>query len=345
MNRPFTIKLAVAVTIAIIGLGILELVAQTPAPAPATPAAAPTAAPAAEKPASSDKTFWQVIKQGGIMMIPLGLTSVTMIALVIDSLLKLRNDKMAPPDLVEQLRSQFRTGDYHSAYQACKGRTGMLSNVIRVGLSMLGHGRVSVESAMEDALAKEVSTLGTRVRYLSVIGVVSPMLGLTGTVIGMIHAFSVIGQSGIGDPSALAAAIGEVLVATASGLFVAIPGFAFYYVFTNRIIAVTAFVEDVVAALFRGMPYDEFTGIEIGDEAVYAAPPSTAMLERRATTGAVVPASAESVLVAQRAPGTVPSSLAACPSCQQSVAVGEAVCPNCKTELSWGGTNALDNKQ
>ena len=155
MNRSFTIKLALAATIALIGIGILELVAQTPAPAPAAPAA-PAVAPAAaaEKSAGADKTFWQVIQQGGIMMIPMGLTSVVMIALVIDSFTRLRNDKMAPPALVEQLRAQFRTGDYHAAYSACKGKPGMLSNVVRVGLGMLGHGRDSVETAMEDALAK-----------------------------------------------------------------------------------------------------------------------------------------------------------------------------------------------
>jgi biopolymer transport protein ExbB len=185
----------------------------------------------------------------------------------------LRNQKLAPPAIAQELREKFSRGDYNGAYATCKANPSVLSNVVRAGLSLLGHGKEHAERAMEDALAKEVSQLGTRIRYLSVIGVCSPMLGLTGTVLGMIRAFATLGQSGIGDPSALAAAIGEVLVATATGLFVAIPAFAFYYIFGNRIAATTAHTEDVINGLFRGMPYHLMTGIEIGDEPICAAPP------------------------------------------------------------------------
>jgi hypothetical protein len=213
---------------------------------------------------------------------------------------------------------------------------------------------------MEDALAKEVSTLGTRIRYLSVIGVVSPMLGLTGTVLGMISAFSTIGSAGIGDPSALAAAIGEVLVATATGLFIAIPAFAFYYVFSNRITAVTAFSEDVISNLFRGMPYEEFRGLEVGDEPVYAAPPNPDLYARSAPAPAEAAPVEEPVEQEEEEPVAQPVVCAAprpvakavpqvaakakrpsspkvsCPNCQQPVVVGVLACPHCQTELNWG---------
>ena len=347
MKRTPLTMLALAATI-VIGGAVFELTAQTP---PAAPAATPAAK--VEKKAGGDKTFWQVIQQGGFMMIPLGLTSVTMIALVIDGFMRLRNDKLAPPALVEQVRSQFRTGDYNGAYQSCRTNLTVFTNVVRVGLGMLSHGREACERAMEDALAKEVSTLGTRIRYLSVIGVVSPMLGLTGTVLGMIRAFSTIGSSGIGDPSALSAAIGEVLVATATGLFVAIPAFAFYYVFSNRITSVTVFAEDVISSLFRGMPYHEFAGLEVGDEPVYAASPRNGSARSRPSVLSVPePAVADAELeeTEEESPPPAPQPKVVvkpkpkravvpqvqCPSCQQPVAIGTEQCPNCQTELNWG---------
>src|ERR1051325_1448259 len=179
-----------AVFLFIVGFAVLELRAQS------QPEASAPAAAKSEKPSAKDKTFWEVIQQGGFMMIPLGLTSVTMIALVIDGLVRLRNDKLAPPALVDQVRAHFRTGDYNGAYKVCKEHPNLFTNVVRVGLGLLGHGKEATERAMEDTLAKEVSALGTRSRYLSVIGVVSPMLGLTGTVLGMNRAFATIGSSG-----------------------------------------------------------------------------------------------------------------------------------------------------
>ena len=106
-----------------------------------------------------------------------------------------------------------------------------------------------------------------------VIGVCTPMIGLLGTVTGMISAFAVLGSSGIGDPSGLSAAIGEVLVATASGLFIAIPAFGSYYWLRNRAAKVLHDIQDTLAQMLRGMPYDKLAGSHIGDEEIIAADP------------------------------------------------------------------------
>ena len=272
----------------------------------------------AEKVAPKDKTFWDVIKQGGFMMVPIGLTSVLMISLVIDAALRLRNAKLAPPILVESLQRHFQEGDYAAAYQSCKQQPCVLGAVVAAGLSMAGHGKEEAERSMGDTLAKEVSQLHTRIRYLSVIGVISPMLGLTGTVLGMIRAFATLGQSGIGDPSALAAAIGEVLVATASGLFIAIPAFATYYIFGNRITATAAYTEDSINALFRGMPYRLLDGVKIGDEPVYAAAPAAHLRSSTNTQGDDM----------------------ACPQCGKAIKYGAPKCPQCQTPLSWEQSKA-----
>ena len=110
----------------------------------------------------------------------------------------------------------------------------------------------------------------TYISYLSVIGVCTPMIGLLGTVTGMIKAFATLGASGIGDPSSLSAAIGEVLVATASGLFIAIPAFGSFYFLRNRAVKALHDIEDTVVMLFRKMPYEQAAGAYIGDEKLYA---------------------------------------------------------------------------
>ena len=114
----------------------------------------------------------------------------------------------------------------------------------------------------------------TRINYLSVIGVCTPMIGLTGTVTGMMKAFDNLGASGIGDPSGLAGAIGEVLVATASGLFIAIPAFMFFYVLRNRLQAGIHDLQEYVTALFRKMPYPQLKDCHVGEEEFFAATPN-----------------------------------------------------------------------
>jgi biopolymer transport protein ExbB len=276
-SKSFAGAFRLAALVALLGFlpSVPELRAQE-APASTEQTASP-AAQQAEQPAASahkkNKTFFEVLKDGGIVMFPLAAVSVYMLTLIIDSVRRIQNKVVCPPDIVNLLRSQFSAGDYSAAFQTCRSRACFFTNVVRAGLSMLGQGKEITEKAMEDVMAKEIASMSTRIYYLNLIGVVTPMIGLTGTVLGMMSAFKTLGTSGIGDPSALAGAIGEVLVATATGLFVAIPGFASYYFFRNRIQAVSSYTEEVINNLFRGMPYAYLAGMNIGDDPVYAAIP------------------------------------------------------------------------
>jgi len=141
------------------------------------------------------------------------------------------------------------------------------------------------ETAMSEELAKENSNVQTKLSYLSVIGVCTPMIGLLGTVTGMMSAFSTLGTSGSGDPSSLAGAIGEVLIATASGLFIAIPAFAFFYYLRNRAAGAMHVIEDTVNSLFRKMPYELLHGVHIGDEELFAAAPNWVQAEHAGQHG------------------------------------------------------------
>jgi biopolymer transport protein ExbB len=221
-----------------------------------------------------NKTLWTALVEGGVIMIPIGLVSVGMCSLIVLGFLTLRRKKLVPDEQVEALRKYFMEGDYQGAVEYCRQHPGFFADTVYTGLLCVGQGKEMTERAMEDTLAKGIASASTRNYYLNLIGVVTPMLGLTGTVLGMMKAFSTLGTSGIGDPSALAGSIGEVLVATASGLFIAIPAFTFYYVFRNWITGATAYCEDHINTLFRGMPYHEMEGVYFGAEPIFAASPN-----------------------------------------------------------------------
>ena len=238
--------------------------AQEAAPAEGAPA----------KPKTASKTLLEVIKDGGVIMIPIGAVSAAMCTLIVLGFITLRRKKLVPDEQVAALRHYFQQGDYQGAVEYCRQHPGFFTDTVYTGLLCVGQGKEVAERAMEDTLAKGIAGLSTRNYYLNLIGVITPMLGLTGTVLGMMNAFATLKTSGIGDPSALAGSIGEVLVATASGLFIAIPAFTFYYVFRNWITAATAYCEDNINTLFRGLPYHDMERVYFGAEPIFAARPN-----------------------------------------------------------------------
>ena len=220
------------------------------------------------------KTLWEQIKEGGWVMVPIGLCSVATLYLIGDGVIRTSRKRVAPPGHEQSVKALFRQGDYVGAYNYCKENPSPLTNVLRVGISLLGDGKPNAEEGMMGELQKENANMNTYISYLSVIGVCTPMIGLLGTVTGMIKAFANLGSAGIGDPSGLSAAIGEVLVATASGLFIAIPAFGAFYYLRNRASASIHHIQDVINSAFRKMPYESLAGVHIGDEELYAAIPN-----------------------------------------------------------------------
>lgn len=235
----------------------------------AQPAAKPADAPAVHA-----KTLWAQIKEGGWVMFPIGAVSMLTFYLIGDGFIRITSPKkMLPANQVETVKNYFRCGKYVEAYHYCKVQDSAFANVARVAISSLGEGKTATEEAIVAEMTRENSRIQTFVSYLSVIGVCAPMIGLLGTVTGMIRAFAVLGSAGIGDPSSLSQAIGEVLVATASGLFIAIPAFGSYYWLRNRGAKVLHDIQDTLAHILRKMPYEKLAGAHIGDEEIVAADP------------------------------------------------------------------------
>ncbi|CAN5397933.1 hypothetical protein BH20VER3_BH20VER3_04200 [soil metagenome] len=239
----------------------------------ATPGFGQAASPAPE-PGVHSKTLWAQIKEGGWVMFPIALCSIATLYLIGDGIMRTSRKKAAPVEQEEALKTLFRQGDYVGAHNYCKTNPSPLTNVLRIGIGLLGEGKQVAEEGMMGELAKENSHMQTYISYLSVIGVCAPMIGLLGTVTGMIKAFAKLGSSGIGDPSGLSAAIGEVLVATASGLVIAIPAFGAFYFLRNRATDAIHHIQDVVNSLFRKMPYESLAGVHLGDDELFAATPN-----------------------------------------------------------------------
>ncbi len=269
-NRSLVHLLAIVLVLA----GLSRLPAQDAAPAATPTAPDTTAQPTASSSPAATKTLWQQIVEGGWVMIPIGACSIATVYLIGDGIIRTGRNRLAPLGHEKQIQELFQQGDYVGAYQYCKTNRSALTNVLRVGISLLGEGKQIAEEGMIGELAKENSHLQTWISYLSVIGVCSPMIGLLGTVTGMIRAFATLGSSGIGDPSSLSSAIGEVLTATASGLFIAIPAFMAFYFLRNRATAALHQIQDIIAGLFRKMPYEAMAGVHIGDDVIYAAQPN-----------------------------------------------------------------------
>jgi biopolymer transport protein ExbB len=220
------------------------------------------------------KTFLDTLKDGGWCMWPIGGFSIATVWLIIDIWLRTGTKKMSPAEDVQAARQTFIAGDYVGAYQAMKAAASPFAQVVRATLASVGYGKDATEEALLAEVEKINSTLQTRINYLSVIGVCTPMVGLLGTVSGMRGAFSSLGSSGIGDPAKLSAHIGEVLIATASGLFIAIPAFMGFYFLRNKLQGSIHTLQEMAESLFRNAPYEYLKDADVGQEETYAALPN-----------------------------------------------------------------------
>ena len=207
--------------------------------------AAMAAEAGAEAAVSVEKTtLWMMIRQGGWAMIPLGLLSMAMVYFIVQNFLALREKTLLRPDLIPEFIELMKEKKIVEAHSLCKENVTLFTYVFQAGLERCSVNREinfeKVKEGISEASIEEITTYMKPIDYLSIIGAVAPMVGLLGTVSGMIKAFQTIGAQGMGKPEALAGNIGEALVTTATGLIVAIPAMLFYYYFRNSFIKSTA---------------------------------------------------------------------------------------------------------
>lgn len=178
--------------------------------------------------------MWELIGTGGWVMAPIILSSILAIAIVIERIWILRETRVAPAQLVPEVWRLVAT-DSLGPVSLRRLRAGSpLGRVIAAGLSHAGGSRARMLERIEETGRVEAMQLERHLNTLGTIAAVTPLLGLLGTVIGMIEVFSTIDAAGLGDNRALAGGIGEALVTTGAGLIVAIPTVAVHRYLRGR---------------------------------------------------------------------------------------------------------------
>lgn len=172
---------------------------------------------------------------GGMTMYVLLFLSVVMLAFVLERLFRLRRKAITPAGLAERADSLWEEGRYEDIEQLCERNDSTLSRVLAFMVRHRGEDTSEVNQAIGDIAAADLQIHSMLTYPLAAVGTIAPLLGLFGTVLGMIEAFEMVQQAGeLGNPSMLAGGIVKALVTTAFGLFVAIPALLAYHVFKWR---------------------------------------------------------------------------------------------------------------
>jgi len=197
---------------------------------------------------------WMWIREGGVVMYPILLSSVVALAIFLERLYSLRRSKVIPHGFVQELEAfKERGGEREALLSLCERYDSALARVIKAGVERISYGLAEVAHAVEGMGQHEAALLSTNLRMMGVISNLAPMLGLLGTVLGMIHAFSVIARAGTGRPELIASGISEALLTTAAGLIVAIPTLAGYHYLKGKIDRYVVEMEEVALSFLEGL--------------------------------------------------------------------------------------------
>ena len=195
--------------------------------------------------------MFELFRAGGPLMWVILICSIVAVTIIIERFLTLREKQVAPGSLRNQILDLVRSGKISTNKLKVIENHSPLGRVYAAGLSNIGHGRDAMREALEETGKHVVHDLGRYLNALGTIASITPLIGLLGTVIGMIDVFSKIADNGIGDPNVLSGGISVALITTASGLSVGIPCLMFYRFFRNRITELTITLEENALALLE----------------------------------------------------------------------------------------------
>lgn len=253
-----TSKILSVVAIGLLAVGSFltlthDLKAQAPAAAPSAAAQPDTVAAddTAQKP--KGQSFLDIVLGGGaldkLIWFLIFLTSAATLGLIIDAIITIRANKIMPPFLVDQVRNALNQGDLGAALEACNASPGPFSNILMAGFNNVSEGFEVIMDSVSSAADMENEKLMQRVNYLNLCGAIAPMLGLMGTVTGMVSAFATLASAqGAAKAQMLAMSISTALYTTAVGLLISIPAILAYTFIKNNAAKIILSME--------GMTYD-----------------------------------------------------------------------------------------
>lgn len=206
---------------------------------------------------SQEITVMMMIRWGGAILWFTMFLGFIAFVMAVYFLLTVNTKREVPPVFVRRVLTQLRSGDLRGAYQLCENRDELLARVVRAGLKMSGHDRYVIQEAMESEGERGVTALWQKISYLNNIGVIAPLLGLLGTVWGMVLAFSSIASDNTQVRGMVVAEnVSKALITTVGGLIVAIPCMGIYFFLRGRVVKIIAEVEatasEVIELLAKG---------------------------------------------------------------------------------------------
>jgi biopolymer transport protein ExbB len=187
--------------------------------------------------------MFEIVKSGGIVMVPIILCSILAVAITLERLWTLRDQKVVPEELTDKIWQWVENRSLSDKQIMALQQHSPLGRVLAAGLANRYRDRLVMMEAIEDAGRHVMHDLERYLNTLATIASISPLPGLLGTVMGMIRTFRAVTIAGIGDPSALAGGIAEALVTTAGGLIVAIPSLVAYRYLRGKVDALVIDME------------------------------------------------------------------------------------------------------
>lgn len=174
--------------------------------------------------------------RGGFMMVPILLGSILALTIVIERLWALQKSRIVPVDFIKRMQDMLGQGKHSEAISACRENDTHMARVLAAGLEQQSRPRAEIVEALELAGRKESSSLSRWVGALGAIAALEPLMGLLGTVLGLIESFQEVEKlKVVGNPSVVASGVWQALITTAAGLIIAIPTYAMYRYFRSRV--------------------------------------------------------------------------------------------------------------
>lgn len=208
--------------------------------------------------------MFEIILAGGWLMLPIMLCSVAVIAISVERYWSLNPAKIAPRTLLAQVWSWIKNNQIDATRLRELKQSSPLGQILAAGLSNSRHGRDVMKDSIQEAASQVIHQLEKYVGLLGTIAAIAPLLGLLGTVFGMIKVFSAIMmEGGGGNTTALAGGISEALITTAAGLSVAIPAMIFHRFFLRRIDSIVVIMEEESIKLVDALHSDRRVDVKL----------------------------------------------------------------------------------
>lgn len=206
--------------------------------------------------------MFELVKSGGWLMLPIVLCSIAVLAICIERFLALNPNKISPPQTLGQVWGWIKNNQLDAAQLKSLRNSSPLGRILAAGLSNSRHGRDVMKESIQEAASHVIHDLERYLNTLGTIAAIAPLLGLLGTVIGMIKVFTEIMLQGTGNAAVLAGGISEALITTAAGLSVAIPALIMHRFFSRRIDTVVVTLEQETIKLVDALHGDREVDVQ-----------------------------------------------------------------------------------